>query len=187
MHHILFLPKKKAVVEIPLPLRLLLDGLVAMLKAAMRARTTRGSKNRTEAINEGRCNGIDWSMEVKGNKVDERRRVSGNESQTQIMTYIREVGDSRYPPDPDLLFLRTSNRSILILYLPHPCGDQVLVSRTVRIVVSSFNLTSPIITPVQRAMVISHQSFAAAAAWKCSLLLARCISWNSMAMNEAFA
>ena len=62
--HCLF-SQKRAVVGIPLPLRLLLDGLVAMLKAAMRARMTRGSKNRTEVINEGRCNGIDWSMETE--------------------------------------------------------------------------------------------------------------------------
>ena len=72
MHHILSFPKeKRAVVDTPLPLRLLLDGLVAMLKAAMRARMTRGSKNRTEVINEGRCNGIDWSREIKGDSVEE--------------------------------------------------------------------------------------------------------------------
>ena len=47
---------------------------------------TRGSKNRAEVINEGRCNGIDWSMEVKETS-GERRRVSDNESQNQIMTY----------------------------------------------------------------------------------------------------
>ena len=66
MHHIVFLARGKAVVAIPLPLRLLFDGLVAILKMAIRARMTRGSKNRAEVINEGRWNGIDWSMEVKG-------------------------------------------------------------------------------------------------------------------------
>ena len=74
MHHIVFFPKK-TVVGFPLPLRLLLDGLVAMLKAAMKARMRRGSENRAEVVNEGRCNGIDWSRKVKkGRQVEERRR-----------------------------------------------------------------------------------------------------------------
>ena len=67
-----FFPKNKR--QVPLPLRLLLDGLVAMLKIAMRARMTRGSKNRAEVINEGRCNGIDWSGrgEERCGRVDEQ-------------------------------------------------------------------------------------------------------------------
>ena len=61
------------------PFKLLLLGLVAMLKAAVRASMRSGSRKRMNVVRESRCNGIDCGRENGSERWSERERERGFE------------------------------------------------------------------------------------------------------------